>query len=517
MNTAIYMRLSRDDGSDSESNSIGNQRELLRKFAIENDLGQIEEFVDDGISGTTFERAGFKRMLAAIEAKRINVVLCKDLSRLGRNNTLVSFYTELYFPEKHIRFVAVNDNIDSDKGDDLVMPFRSVINEYYARDISKKCRSVKRSLAYKGAFQGSVAPYGYINDSPTTIVVDPVHMPIVQEIFKKVASGWTAFSIMKDLRTRRIPTPLETTNCVAEPKCNWQACTIRYILSNRAYIGDIVGQRFTTKSFKVKKYIERSESEWVVVPGMHEAIVTPDIFEKVQKYLKAPKRGGRPRQAETISIFAGILYCNDCSKHMVRKRSKNSYYYSCAGHDAKGYLGDDRSCSTHYIREDNLTEVVRREINRQIAEFRASNYTRDANSIKLLNHSLDRYEKRAEELKEIIKRLIEKSANGVLDNRTFDEMLYEYQTERQAVENSINTTRIELAADPKLSAKSFAEMLKQFKPMRVLSKDVLILVDKIIVHEADGHHQRKGRTQLVEIHFKHVGLIGDSVMVGDVL
>jgi DNA invertase Pin-like site-specific DNA recombinase len=444
MKTAIYLRLSRDDGNDSESNSIGNQRELLRKFAAENDFGQVEEFADDGISGTTFERDGFKRMLAAIEAKRVSVVACKDLSRLGRNNALVSFYTEIYFPEKHVRFIAVNDNIDSDKGDDVVMPFRSVINEYYARDISKKCRSVKKSIAYKGAFQGSVAPYGYIKDSPTTLSVDPAHVPIVQEIFRKVAHGWTAFSIMKDLRARRIPTPMETISCALEPKCYWQACTIRYILSNRAYIGDTVGQRFTTKSFKVKKYIERSEGDWIVVPGTHEPIVTPEIFEKAQEYLKAPKRGGRPRQTDTASLFAGIIYCCDCGKRLVRKRSKNSYYYSCTGHDAKGYLGEDRPCSTHYIREDKLAEVVCREINRQFAEFRVSDFKRDAYAIKRLNNTLERYEKREDELKSIIKRLIEKNAKGILDDSTFEEMMHEYQVERQVVENGVIATRAEL-------------------------------------------------------------------------
>ncbi|GHU78983.1 hypothetical protein AGMMS49992_30470 [Clostridia bacterium] len=188
MKTAIYLRLSRDDGNDSESNSIVSQRGLLRKFVLENDLGQIEEFVDDGISGTTFERVGFKSMIAAIEAKRISMVVCKDMSRLGRNNALVSHYTEIYFPERNIRFIAVNDGIDSNNLDDVTMPLRSIMNEYYSWDISRKIHSSKVNQAHKGEFLGNTAPYGYLKDGKH-LIVDPVHAPVVREIFEMAAGG----------------------------------------------------------------------------------------------------------------------------------------------------------------------------------------------------------------------------------------------------------------------------------------------------------------------------------------
>jgi hypothetical protein len=286
-------------------------------------------------------------------------------------------------------------------------------------------------------------------------------------------------------------------------------------LSNRAYIGDNVGQRFTTKSFKVKKYIERSEGEWIIVPGMHEPIITQEVWDKAQEHLKSPKRGGRPRLADALSIFAGIIYCHDCGNRLVRKRTKNHYYYSCTGHDTKGYLGNDKPCSTHYIREDLLSDVVCGEINRQLDGFKVSTYTRDTNATRRLNHTLEKYGKRNEELKTIIRRLIEKNAKDIIDDNTFEDMMHEYQIERQAVENGINSTRAELASDPKLNAKASAEMLKRFKPMNVLSKDSLALIDRLVVYETDGRHQRKGRTQLVEIHYKHVGLIGDAVVVGE--
>ncbi|GHU70602.1 recombinase [Clostridia bacterium] len=497
MRTAIYLRLSRDDGNDAESNSIKNQRDLLRKYALDNELGQVEEFIDDGISGTTFERPGFKRMCDAIEAGSINVVVCKDLSRFGRNNAMVSYYTELYFPEKSVRFIAVLDNIDSDKGDDIVMPFRSVINDYYARDVSRKCRSVKRSISLKGGHTGSKAPYGYVKDTPTTMIVDPAQAVVVREIFRLLSEGTPVLSIAKSLTAAGIPTP------AGEIKA-WSFCSVRNILRHRAYIGEVVGQRYTTRSFKIKKYIERPESEWIIIPGMHEAIVTTEQWEIAQNHFKNQKHVGRPRK-ETSSIFVGAMICHECGKRLVRKMQRNMYYFMCQG----------LNCTTHYIREDKLEEVVLREVNKQIKEFDENSYKRDNRAIQRMRKALDKYERRENEIREIIKRIIEKNTLGVLEDGMYEEMMQEYQQERITVENGINATRAELASDPKMNAMAFAKLLGRFTKMPILRKDALVLIEKIVVSEAKRMHMRKGREQMIEIYWKHIGLLDDGVMVGD--
>jgi len=424
---AIYLRLSRDDGTDSESNSIGNQRELLKRHARELGLDIYREFCDDGYTGTNFERPDFKEMIEAIEAKVVGAVLVKDLSRLGRNNALVSYYTEIFFPEHYIRFIAVNDGIDSEKGEDEIMPFRSVINEYYARDISKKVRSVKKNIAYKGEFQGSCPPYGYVREG-RTIAINETLAPIVYGIFEKIANGQSMNSVAKGLRAAGIPTNDETRRRVAEPKCKWSVAALSYMLRNRAYMGDTVAQHHTRRSFKIKKLAHKPEAEWIAVPGTHKGIVSKELFDMVQYQLSKPQKGGRTRSVK--SMFAGVLFCSDCGRHLVRKTTKRDYYYSCSGHDDQYYRGEDRPCSTHYIREDKLIDTVREDINRQIVGFRVNDYKRDVNAVRRLQRALENFEKREEELKLIVKRLIEKNAQGMIAGTTCEEMMREFLTER---------------------------------------------------------------------------------------
>ena len=261
---AIYLRLSRDDGGDSESNSIGNQRAMLQKYAQERGFIQCFEYVDDGISGTTFERDGLKRMIRDIEDGKIGAVICKDMSRFGRNNAMVAYYTEIFFPDNDIQFIAVNDNIDTFHGENEIMGFKSILNEYYARDISKKIRSSKKVMAAKGEFVGTIAPYGYQKhpDDCHKLIVDEETAPIVKMIFEMAAKGITTVEIKHHLTNAEILTPLAyiagktgkyQTESVKNFPTEWNTQTVISILKNKAYCGHMVQQKYTSKSFKTRK------------------------------------------------------------------------------------------------------------------------------------------------------------------------------------------------------------------------------------------------------------------------
>jgi len=266
----IYCRLSRDDGGDAESNSIGTQRDILRRYAAEHRIILRDEYIDDGYSGTSFERPDFKRMITDIESGKITTVLCKDLSRLGRNNAMIAYYTEIFFPDHGVRLIAVNDGIDSAIGDNEIMPFKSVINEYYARDISRKIRSSIRSHALKGAFCGSHAPYGYVKnpDDKHRLIVDEEAAAVVRRMFHMAADGFGVHQIARALSEGKTLIPTMYKYCQLGYKSNrfdenyphdWRTTTIKRMLESRVYVGDIVNHQCGNKSFKNQKLVAYPE------------------------------------------------------------------------------------------------------------------------------------------------------------------------------------------------------------------------------------------------------------------
>jgi DNA invertase Pin-like site-specific DNA recombinase len=526
---AIYLRLSRDDGGDAESNSIQNQRELLRKYAKDKNIVVKDEYIDDGVSGVTFERDGFKRMINDIGDGRISIVIVKDLSRLGRNNAMVAYYTEIFFLENNVRFIAVNDGIDTAKGENEIMGFRSVINEFYARDISKKTRSSFQTLAEKGCFIGAHAPYGYIVDPDDRyhLLPDPETAPIVKEMFKMAADGATLYRITQMLSERKLPTPrvhLANTTGKYQNAINkefpteWNVSTVGSILRNREYCGHIISQKQTTQSFKSKKVVYRPESEWVVCRNMHEALVTETTFDKVQSLIKTKKRENKHH---VDNIFVGLLKCQTCGYGMYyntpRQRVKTAYYMC----NLYRQCSKIRPCTSHYITFRALQNVVLDQFHR-LAKF-VKEHKGDLNAFynehlykgadsnnRSRNQALEKCKKRTRELDSILKKIVEQNALGTLSDERFAILSEEYESEHRELAVKIDGLQMQLnqKKDSLQNAKHFIAAIAKYADVTELTAPMLHeLIERIEVHNAEG--VGKSRTQDVDIYWRFVGRLPD--------
>jgi len=527
---AIYLRLSRDDGGDVESNSIQNQRELLREFAKDNNIPVRDEYIDDGISGTTFERDGFKRMISDIEIGKIGGVLCKDLSRLGRNNALVAFYTEIFFVENNVRFIAVNDCIDSSKGDNEIMGFRSVINEFYARDISKKTRSTFQTLALKGKFIGAHAPYGYsVNpDDKHHLVPDEETAPIVQEMFKMAADGTKPNTITRYLSDKQVVTPRvhiaqktgKYMNAInKEFPAEWNLTTVVSILKNREYCGHIISQKETTQSFKSSKAIYRPPEEWVTVRDMHTALVDEKTFDKVQSLIQTKKRENK---SCVNNIFAGLIKCQKCgyglSYTSPQQRAKSGYF-NCNLYRQRSRM---KSCTSHYVTFQGIYDIVLLRLMKLkvFVDGQADDLntfynqylhqSSDLNS-RSRHHELEKYRRRTRELDSIIKKLIEQNALGTVTDERFATLSNEYEAEHRESIGKIEKLQALLNQKKNSiqNAENFLEALSKYTEITELSAPLLYeLIEKIVVHEAIG--AGKARTQTIDIHWRFIGILPDK-------
>ena len=313
---AIYIRLSREDGDKQESESIGNQRDIIMRYIKENNLQFIDEYVDDGVSGTTFERSGFQRMISDIEQKRINMVITKDLSRLGREYIQTGYYIENYFPEHMVRYVAINDGIDtfSNCTSNDVTPFKSIMNDMYAKDISKKVRSVIKEKQKKGEYMCTVPPYGYKKDisQKNHLIVDENVVYVVRDIFKMYLDGNSVYKIRDYLNTNKIQSPSGYDKNLTEIK-KWNSVTILNILANRAYIGTTVSNKRTNISYKSKKRIKVPEKEYIITENTHEAIIDKEDFERVQ-FLLAKKSINKKNKHDYL--FRGLIKCKTCHSNL---------------------------------------------------------------------------------------------------------------------------------------------------------------------------------------------------------
>jgi DNA invertase Pin-like site-specific DNA recombinase len=375
---ALYLRLSRDDGGDAESNSIQTQRMMLQRYAKEKGFIVYDEYIDDGWSGTNFTRPNFQRMVSDIDDGKIGVVICKDLSRLGRNNAMVSYYTESYFPDSDIRFIALNDSIDSDVGDNEIMPFKSIINEYYSRDISKKVRSAFRARAQQGMHIGGSIPYGYLRNptDKTKLIIDTETAPIVKQIFLWAADGLSASVISRRLFQQKVIRPLALENQrhgthqgEFDPLFphDWSDTTVAQIFRNEIYTGKMINHKQTTKSFKNRTIVNVPKEDWVIVPNMHEPIISQDLFDKVQAIISVKKR---TNVANIQNIFSGLMVCKDCGRKMGFNSYKQSGAYNgrfmCSSYKNGKRYGVDRKCSCHGVNFIVLKECVKSNINEVI-------------------------------------------------------------------------------------------------------------------------------------------------------
>ena len=506
-NTTLYLRLSRDDGDKEESNSITGQRELLRDY-----ISQRPEFreyavrVDDGFSGSTFERPSFQKMIEDVKAGRTDCIIVKDLSRFGRNYLDAGEYIEKIFPFLGVRFIAVNDNYDSlgDKkaSDDLIIPFKNLINEAYCRDISVKIRSQLEIKRKNGQFLGSFAAFGYLKDeqNKNKLVVDQYATDIVRDIFKWKLEGVSPQDIADALNKLGVLSPMEykrslgmkfTTSFKTNAKATWSAGTVIRILKNPIYSGVLVQGKETTPSYKVHKRITKDESEWSVIEDSHEAIISKIDFDSVQKVLKCDTR--RSPGGKAVGLFSGMVFCGDCGASMVRKTvpagEKKYVYYVCSAHK------QNKSCSPHRMRDTTLEEIVLDSLKQHISEVvdmsellaitdTAPLRTAQAQKVQ---RQLDKKHEEYEKLQKLLMSLYENLADGIIDREEYTRLKASFTTRADEAEKQMDALREQLE-DIHNHGTENAWMNEFVRRQGLTSLDravVVALIDKILIHSND--------------------------------
>ena len=522
---ALYCRLSRDDNMDSESNSIQNQRKILQKAAKDKGYTDTIFFVDDGITGTTMKRPGFQKMLNAIEAGYISAVFVKDLSRLGRNYIEVGKLTEEFFPLHDIRLVAVSDGVDSDEGEDDFTPFKNIMNEYYAKDISKKRRIVNKMKGNAGV-PLSPPPYGYIKnpDDPRFWVVEPEAAEVVRRIYRMALEGYGLAEIAARLAADGVVNPTYYwrsrgtsrggSKSTVEPT-KWGHTTVKKILTLQEYCGDVINFKSYSKSYKMKKRIENPEENRAIFLNVHEAIIDRQTWEKVQALQKGTRRK-KPTVTQEPSVFSGLLKCPECGGNLNFHFNQNNHdikFFSCQNHNS-GY----RKCSkTHYIRLDFLEQVVLYEVKR-LACF-ASEYENDfikamiGRSAKVAENTalrkqreLDALTARDRELDMLFERLYEDNIAGKIDDARFAKMSKRYEQEQGENAKKIKALRLELKKDEskRVDIDDFLETVRRYTDATTITKRMVAeLIDHIEVYHAE---KQDGVTnQRVVIHYNCIG------------
>ena len=522
---ALYCRLSRDDNMDSESNSIQNQRKILQKAAKDKGYTDTVFFVDDGITGTTMKRPGFQKMLTAIEAGYISAVFVKDLSRLGRNYIEVGKLTEEFFPLHDIRLVAVSDGVDSDEGEDDFTPFKNIMNEYYAKDISKKRRIVNKMKGNAGV-PLSPPPYGYIKNpnNPRFWVVEPEAAEVVRRIYCMALEGYGLAEIAARLAADGVVNPTYYwrsrgtsrggSKSTVEPT-KWGHTTVKKILTLQEYCGDVINFKSYSKSYKMKKRIENPEENRAIFLNVHEAIIDRQTWEKVQALQKGTRRK-KPTVTQEPSVFSGLLKCPECGGNLNFHFNQNNHdikFFSCQNHNS-----DYRKCSkTHYIRLDFLEQVVLYEVKR-LACF-ASEYENDfikamiGRSAKVAENGrirkqreLDALTARDRELDMLFERLYEDNVAGKIDDARFAKMSKRYEQEQGENAKKIKALRLELKKDEskRMDIDDFLETVRRYTDVATITKRMVAeLIDHIEVYHAE---KQDGITnQRVVIHYNCIG------------
>ena len=535
--TILYGRLSQEDmlkksGAEDDSNSIQNQRLLLEKYAKEKGFPNTKFIYDDGYSGTNFRRPGWNEVMELVESDQVATIVVKDMSRLGREYLQVGQYTELIFPSYGIRFIAVNDGVDSlyESTNDFV-PFRNLMNEFYAKDCSKKGRSAARVKAETGARVGSRPPYGYQkdpDDPKRRIIPDPDTAPIVQRIFALCASGSGPSQIAKLLTSEKVPTPsyayyakygVEIGGANIEEPYNWSGPTVSAILENEAYLGNTVNLKYTTLSFKNKKKIERPQSEQFRFENTHVPLVDVETWKIVQE-IRQHKR--RRTNMDEQDMFSGLVYCADCGSTMTLSRAHTmkecQYNFTCQNHRKNG----KDVCSPHYIRESVLAAVVLDDV-RRITHFARQNEVLFAKHIGMkrskesqreiaaLQKRIDAMTKRDAELTALFKRLYEDNVLGRIPDEQYRVLSNEYLAEQNAIREELPKAqeRQQVLRDSVSNVARFIDKAKKYETIDELTPEILrTFIKRIEVGEREKKYSRNA-PQDITIYYRDVGAMDE--------
>ena len=527
----LYTRLSVDDGYvDRESNSITSQKQMLTQFAEYHGIEIVETYVDDGWSGTNFERPDFKRMIADIESGKINTVITKDLSRLGRDYLQTGYYTDMYFPSKRVRYIAISDGIDTSTGYNEMAPFKNLFNDFYARDISKKIRSTLTTKARAGIYHSTVPPFGY-KKSPADshmLLRDEETAPYVIKMFELSASGRGPAAIANYLRAEKIPISAYWHHVRGErtwqgykgegdaSNYRWFDTTVRSILQHEVYIGNLVAQR-QTHIFKVGKSFVRPKEEWVIVEDVFEPIVERELWERVQESFANPTRS-RKRTGQA-SIFSGMVFCDTCNRRIsfVPERAEKIYVGSCQEYRKIGRQG----CTPHRIYEQDLHDAVLKDIREwaklalkdekavldKVMEHENRNKA-DAGAVIEKKFSL---EKRLGEVEKVITKLYEDYALGKAGADEIDLLLPKYRKEQGELKEQLALFQEESneQRETAQNAEKWVALIRKYSDLQELTAGIIReLITKIYVgdvRKVDGE-----KVQSIEIHYRFIGSLPDG-------
>ena len=522
--TALYCRLSVDDGEEGDSNSIVNQKKMLGDYAQSHGYLNPKFYTDDGFSGTNFNRPGFQELIRDVDAGRVGTIIVKDMSRLGRDYLKVGYYSEVYFGEAGVHFIAVNDNVDNTiENDSDFTPFRNIMNEWYAKDTSKKVRAVIRAKGMSGKSTCNCPPYGYIKDENGNWLVEKEAAEIVKKIYRLCIEGYGPMQISKKLNAQKAISPVVWKNKVGwkyklekvdHPEL-WTVSAIRRILSNPIYLGNTVNFRTKKKSYKSHSVVYLPKDEWVIFEDTHEAIIDRDTFDTVQKLREGVRR--RVSIDGEMSIFSGLLYCADCGAKMYLNRHRGSEKdaFNCASYRKE----KERTCTSHYITLHAIEDIVLYDLQRvlgmakgQETEFvsmlQEKNKKMTKSDLSEKAKECDEAEKRIAVLDRIIQNLYEDKVSGTLSEERFIKLSKNYESEQAELTDKVKFLKEELMAVQKETAdiNKFMRLIKRYTEITELNAEIVrTFIDKIYVHK--GEKAQGGHRQTIEIIYNCVGAI----------
>lgn len=525
--TALYERLSRDDELQGESNSITNQKHFLEDYARKNGFVNIRHFTDDGVSGTTFDREGFQSMIAEVEAGNVAVIIVKDMSRFGRDYLKVGFYTEVMFKEKGVRFIAINNGIDSSNQQDSdFTPFLNIMNEWYARDSSRKIQAIFKARMQEGKRVSPSVPYGYRRDPDDKqhLIIDPEPAAVVRHIFKLVLEGNGVNRIADILYADKILIPSayaekyypenQHSKSFHDP-IRWTNQTIIHILEKREYMGHTVLGKTISESYKTKKRRKATEDELMIFENTHEAIIDEETWNNVQRLIETkrrPKKNGAPP-----CRLSGLLYCADCGSKLSHRYNSRNKYDADNSYGCSSYRQYTRNCTMHYIRVSVVEKLILETI-REVSAYALSNEkefvkkVREASDVqqeatmKEYRRRLGKAKRRHEELDDLVKKLYESFATGKIPEKHFDRLLSGYDAEQTALEAEMQElqTGLDRYGADSVRADRFLELVKRYTDFSELTTPMLNeFIEKVVVHEADKSTGE--RVQKVDIYLNFIG------------
>lgn len=532
--TALYERLSRDDEMQGESNSIVNQKRYLEEYAQAQGFKNIRHFTDDGYSGTNFKRPGFQKMIAAIEAGEIDVVCVKDLSRFGRDYLKVGFYTEIMFPEKGVRFIAINNSVDSaNPTENDFTPFLNIMNEWYAKDTSNKIRTIFRSRMQDGKRCSGAIPYGYRRDpeDKNHLLIDEEAAKVVRRIYQMVIDGMGSQAIANQLTADNVLIPSayleqsehgESRNHSYHDPCRWNCTAVSYILDKQEYMGHTVLGKTICENFKTKKRRKARPDELIIFENTHEPIIDAETWHLVQKLRRRTRR--KLANGSYSHRLSGLVYCADCGKRLSYSSPQSQHRPDGKTYDADSsfrcptYKSMYGECTMHYIKSSTLDKLVDEAV-RKIARYVLRNEQAFLEQVRVLTsadqkhtQSEDKKElvnikKRIAELDNYIKRLYEGNASGKIPDRQFEKLMAQYDSEQQELEEQVKEIEVSIHEIQQESenGQQFVRLVQKYRDLTEIDQTALNeFIDKVVVHEATGG-RTADRSQQIDIYFNFIG------------